>query len=77
MIAQDLADLHGDTIELARLGNNLNKLTGLTEKGETVPGLYDYADPAGQRLGLRQDASQFQPPRNADRLAAGRPRIYG
>ena len=45
MIAPDLAHLHGDTMELARLGNNLNKLTGLTEKGETVPGLYDYADP--------------------------------
>jgi hypothetical protein len=45
MIAPDLAHLHGDTLELARLGNNLNKLTGLTEKGETVPGLYDYADP--------------------------------
>jgi hypothetical protein len=45
MIARDLAHLHGDTHELARLGNNLNKLTGLTEKGETVPVLYDYADP--------------------------------
>ena len=45
MIARDLAHLHGDTHELARLGNNLNKLTGLTEKGETVPGLYDYPDP--------------------------------
>ena len=45
MIAPDLAHLHGDTLELARLGNNLNKLTGLTEKGEMVPGLYDYADP--------------------------------
>jgi hypothetical protein len=45
MIAPDLAHLHGDTLELARLGNNLNKLTGLTEKGEIVPGLYDYPDP--------------------------------
>jgi hypothetical protein len=44
VIAPDLAHLHGDTMELARLGNNLNKLTGLTEKGETVPGLYDYSD---------------------------------
>ena len=44
MIAPDLAHLHGDTMELARHGNNLNKLTGLTEKGETVPGLYDYSD---------------------------------
>jgi len=45
MIAPDLAHLHGDTLELARLGNNLNKLSGLTEKGDTVPGLYDYPDP--------------------------------
>src|ERR1700674_1572137 len=45
MIAQDLAHLHGDTIELAHQGNNLNKLTGLTEKGQIVPGLYDYSDP--------------------------------
>src|SRR5713226_5036583 len=40
-IAQSLADLHGDTLELARLGNNLNKVTALTEKGEVVPGLDD------------------------------------
>src|SRR5512145_2432763 len=39
MIARDLAHLHGDTIELARLGNNLNKRTGLTERGQIVPGL--------------------------------------
>ena len=39
MVARDLAHLHGDTIELARLGNNLNKRTGLTEKGQIVPGL--------------------------------------
>jgi hypothetical protein len=45
VIARDLAHLHGDTLELARLGNNLNKLTGLTEKGETVPGLRDYPHP--------------------------------
>jgi hypothetical protein len=44
MIAQDLAHLHGDTLELAHEGNNLNKLTGLTEKGQVVPGLYDYGD---------------------------------
>ena len=38
MIARDLAHLHGDTIDLARLGNNLTKRTGLTEKGQIVPG---------------------------------------
>jgi hypothetical protein len=45
MIAHDLGDLHGDTIEQARLGSNLNKLTALTEKGEIVPGLDDNPDP--------------------------------
>jgi hypothetical protein len=44
-IAQNLADLHGDTLELARLGNNVNKLSALTEKGEVVPGLNDNPDP--------------------------------
>jgi hypothetical protein len=45
MIARDLAILHGDTLELARLGNNINKLTALTEKAEIVPGLNDNPDP--------------------------------
>src|SRR6266851_9794489 len=45
-IAKGLADLHGDTIELARLGNNVTKLSALTEKGEIVPGLNDNPDPA-------------------------------
>ncbi len=44
MIARDVAHLHGDMIELARLGNNLTKRTGLTEKGQIVPGLNDYND---------------------------------
>ena len=37
-IAANLADLHGDTVDLARKGNLLNKATALTEKGEIVPG---------------------------------------
>jgi hypothetical protein len=45
MIARDVAHLHGDTIELARMGNNLTKRTGLTEKGQIVPGLNDYKHP--------------------------------
>ncbi len=45
MIARDLAHLHGDTIDLARLGNNLTKRTGLTERGQIVPGLNDYQVP--------------------------------
>src|SRR5258706_598633 len=45
MVAQDLAHLHGDTPELARLGNNITKLTNLTEKGQIVYGLGDFPDP--------------------------------
>ena len=45
MIASSVAHLHGDTLELARMGNNLHKQSGLTEKGAIVPGLYDYLDP--------------------------------
>jgi hypothetical protein len=45
MIASSVAHLHGDTIEMARLGNNLNKRTGVTEYGQIVPGLNDYQHP--------------------------------
>jgi hypothetical protein len=37
-IAKDLSDLHGDTLEQARLGSSLTKITALTEKGETIAG---------------------------------------
>ena len=40
-IAEGVADLHGDTLESARLGNNLNMATALTEKGDRVPGVFD------------------------------------
>lgn len=45
MIARDVAHLHGDTLELARLGNNLTKQSGLTEKGQIVPGYRDFEHP--------------------------------
>lgn len=45
MIASDVAHLHGDTIELARLGNNLTKQSALTEKGQIVPAYFDFPDP--------------------------------
>ena len=40
-VAKDLAHLHGDTLEAARLGNNLSRTTALTEKGEAVKGAGD------------------------------------
>jgi hypothetical protein len=44
MVARNLAHLHGDTLELARLGNNMTKQSVLTEKGQIVPGYQDFPD---------------------------------
>jgi hypothetical protein len=46
IVAKDLAHLHGDTVELAQLGNNISRNTAMTEKGELVPG--QGAQPANQ-----------------------------
>src|SRR5712691_3435637 len=40
-IAADLAELNGDTIELARLGSNLFKQSALDEKGALINGAGD------------------------------------
>lgn len=45
MIARDLAHLHGDTLELARLGNGLNSFHARTENGDFLVGI------TGRRLG--------------------------
>jgi hypothetical protein len=41
VIARDVAQLHGDTVELAQLGNNLSKATVYTETNELRPGFGD------------------------------------
>lgn len=41
LIARDLAHLHGDTLELARVGNLINKMTAVTEEGEGVNSVGD------------------------------------
>jgi hypothetical protein len=41
VIAKDLAQLHGDTLEFAQLGNNLSRATVFTETNETRPGFGD------------------------------------
>jgi hypothetical protein len=40
-IADNVGDLHGDTLDIARLGNNLSKASAFTEKGEAVKGFGD------------------------------------
>jgi hypothetical protein len=38
VVATNLSHLHGDTLEEARLGSNLNRGTAITEKGQAVNG---------------------------------------
>ena len=40
-IAANVGELHGDTHDQARLGNRINKISALTEKGEPVNGVGD------------------------------------
>jgi hypothetical protein len=41
LVARDLEHLHGDTLELARLGNLITKNNAVNEKGELVNGVGD------------------------------------
>ena len=58
-IAQNLGDLHGDTIEAARLGNNISKATALTEKGEPVLGFGDKPNQHDMLTGSQTDGKAF------------------
>ena len=58
-IAQNVADLHGDTLEQARRGNNLTKVTALTEKGETMNGVGDNPNRHDMLTGSQLDGTAF------------------
>jgi hypothetical protein len=58
-IAQNVADLHGDTLEAARRGNNLTKVTALTEKGDTVNGVGDNPNRHDMLTGSQLDGTAF------------------
>lgn len=58
-IARNLADLHGDTLELARVGNTLTKATALTEKGETVKGFGDRPNQHDMLTGSQPDGRAY------------------
>jgi hypothetical protein len=58
-IAQSLADLHGDTLELARLGSNLFKQSALNEKGEVINGVGDNPNRHDMLTGSQPDGKAF------------------
>ena len=47
MIARDLAHLHGDTLEQARLGNGLHPFHALNERGDPISGMMEWAAETG------------------------------
>ncbi|MFL6696405.1 MAG: hypothetical protein ACJ8GJ_04500 [Vitreoscilla sp.] len=59
VIARDVAHLHGDTVELAQLGNNLSKATVYTETGETRPGFGDKPNQHDVITGSQPDGRAF------------------
>jgi hypothetical protein len=59
MIATNQAELHGDTIELARLGNRLNKNNARDEKGELVKGVGDMPNQHDILTGSTPDGRAF------------------
>ena len=58
-IANGLADLHGDTAELARLGNNVVKLSALTEKGAMLNGRGDTPNVHDMLTGSQTDGKAY------------------
>jgi hypothetical protein len=59
IIAKNVADLHGDTVEQAQLGNNLSRTTALTEKNMTVKGAGDTPNEHDILTGSRSDGRAY------------------
>ena len=58
-VAKNVAHLHGDTQEAARLGNNLSRTTVITEKNETVIGAGDKPNQHDILTGSQADGTAF------------------
>lgn len=58
-IAKNLADLHGDTLELARVGNLITKNNALTEKGALGNGVGDKPNTHDVLTGTQPDGLAY------------------
>jgi hypothetical protein len=58
-IAASVAELHGDTVDQARLGNRIQKTTALNEKGELVNGVGDTPNQHDILTGSTPDGRAF------------------
>jgi hypothetical protein len=61
VVAASVEELHGDTIELARLGNRITKTTALNEKGELISGAGDTPNQHDIITGTQPDGRAFPP----------------
>ena len=58
-IAANVAELHGDTLDQARLGNRISKSTALTDKGEMIKGFGDQPNEHDALTGTQPDGRAF------------------
>ena len=58
-VAQNIAELHGDTLELAQLGNAAGKVISMTEKGERVNGVGDMPNEHDMLTGSKPDGRAY------------------
>jgi hypothetical protein len=58
-IGQNVGDLHGDTLEQARLGNNLSRSTAITEKATPVKGIGDTPNEHDMLTGSQPDGRAY------------------
>jgi len=58
-VAQNVAELHGDTIEQARIGNALGKQISLTDKNTTVNGIGDTPNQHDILTGSQADGRSY------------------
>src|SRR5665213_2916416 len=59
LVARRLQELHGDTLELARLGANISKASVLTEKGDVPKGFGDQPNQHDILTGSRPDGTAY------------------
>jgi len=59
LVAENLAELNGDTLDLARVGNRLTKTSALTEKGDPVKGVGDTPNEHDILTGSQPDGRAF------------------
>jgi hypothetical protein len=58
-VARDLEHLHGDTLDQARMGNTLTRVTALTEKGDRVLGAGDQGNAHDILTGSQLDGRAY------------------